>query len=195
MATLRKINGRYYAYFYDAEQQPARKSVPLRVRLKSAAERLLRRLESEYADGQFDPWADVAHDHHLSVEEARDRFIESRSDLRAKTIETYSEVLRNLIWRLSTGILISSIKASHLRPYVYDSTVAVATRRKRYRHLVAFFRWSVQNGLTPKNPLEEFRPPRAEERVPEYLTPGQLERRQVNIGQQQVNRVEATESS
>ena len=40
MAALRKINGNYYAYFYDSSRDPKRKSYPLRVSLKSAAEKL-----------------------------------------------------------------------------------------------------------------------------------------------------------
>ena len=40
MVALRKINGNYYAYFYDSSRGPKRKSYPLRVSLKSAAEKL-----------------------------------------------------------------------------------------------------------------------------------------------------------
>jgi len=38
------------------------------------------------------------------------------------------------------------------------------------------FRWSAENGLISRNPLADFRPPREEERVPEYISPKQLER-------------------
>ena len=40
MASLQKINGNYYAYFYDKHREPKRKSYPLRVSLKSAAKKL-----------------------------------------------------------------------------------------------------------------------------------------------------------
>jgi hypothetical protein len=40
MVSLRKINGNYYTYFYDSSRDPKRKSYPLRVSLKSAAEKL-----------------------------------------------------------------------------------------------------------------------------------------------------------
>ena len=40
MASIRKINGNYYAYFYDSSRDPKRKFYPLRVSLKSAAEKL-----------------------------------------------------------------------------------------------------------------------------------------------------------
>lgn len=65
--------------------------------------------------------------------------------------------------------------------FVNDPSVLVATRRKRYAHVRTFLKWSVREGLIDHNPLDGVRQPKEGERVPEFLTPTQLERLLVAI--------------
>ena len=84
MAFLRKINGRYYAYFTDNTRQPKQKSVALDTSLKSAAVLKKNDLERRFADPDdpYDPWIGDIAPRHLSFKEAEDLFLESRRHLR-----------------------------------------------------------------------------------------------------------------
>ena len=166
MASLQKrSNGRYYIYFYDKNRDPKRKSVPTGTSRKRAARRIFRRLEDEYATGDFDPWMDDAKP--LPISDAIQRFLKSKSNLQPKSQEAYREILEN--WPLPPTLMIQDVQPKHIRPYVCDQDnvvrrdertlkgrrkerVSIATLRKRYRHLRTFFNWSVKQGLIDSNP-------------------------------------------
>ena len=161
MASLRKINGNYYAYFYDSsrdpKRDPKRKSYPLRVSLKSAAEKLKHRLESEYAEGKFDPWNPSRDDRErLSLEEAVSRFIKTKAHLRERTVQAYRNLLGH--WKrdhVPAGLLLSDLRAEHLHSFVWGQDgLARATRRKRYRYLRTFCGWATDEGHVEDSPLE-----------------------------------------
>lgn len=82
MASIRKVSGNYYARFYDRNQQPKRKTVPLRTSRKDVARRRLTRMERRFENGNFDPWNPDDSAERLSVVEAVERFLEARSHLR-----------------------------------------------------------------------------------------------------------------
>ena len=180
MARLRKLgkSGHYFAYFYDRNRTPKEKSYPLGTSLKSAALLRLRELERRYADpvDAFDPWVPEVETQSLTVREAETEFLASRSHLRPRTQETYAEILRRLRERLPANLMLRDLSADHLTGFVNDLKVAEATRRKRYTHVRAFLKWAVKSGLVDANPLEGVRQPKEGQRVPEFLTPSQLER-------------------
>lgn len=183
MARLRKINGRYYAYFYDRDRTPKEKSYPLGVSLKSAAQDLLRRKERAYARGEFDPWHPTEARAALSVKQAFDAFVESRRErCRPATVETYDTILRVLRESLSPGLPIAHVGPEHLREYLLDEkagtddAVKKSTLRMRYRHVRACFNWLEGEGYIDRNPVDEIEPPKAGEKVPKFLTPSQLDR-------------------
>lgn len=177
MARLRKIRGRYFAYFYDPTNRPTDKSFPLRTASKDIAKRMMRRLEREYADGVFDPWNPHGTKRLSPVAEGIDLFLEERSaDVRPTTIEAYREVLQNWAKLLPPGFVLNSTNESHFHNYLSDRSVKPATRRKRHRHLNVFFNWCVENGIAPNNPLKSIKAPRVGKSVPKYLTPVQLEK-------------------
>lgn len=134
-------------------------------------------MEKKYARGEFDPWAPNDGLEPLTITEAKKRFLKAKEHLRPKSQEAYAEVIRNLIRRLPPGLLLRDLAPEHLLEYVRnDSSVSVATLRKRYRHLKAFLRHALKQGYLDKNPIEDVQPPKPEKKVPAFLMPDQLER-------------------
>jgi len=176
MASIRKIKGRYYGYFYDPGRHPARKSVPLRTGLKSAAEKQLRRLEQDYAGGSYDPWVPRKYSQGQTVADAFALFLHDRSQLRPKSIEAYTSAVKGLTRRLSPGILLKHVDAGSIRPYMEDSRVAQATQRHRGLHLRVFFNWAKRKGLLDDNPFDRLELPKAQNKIAEFLTPTQLQK-------------------
>jgi len=175
MASIRKIKGRYYGYFYDPGRYPARKSVPLRTGLKSAAEKQLRRLENEYADGSYDPWVPRRYADGQTVADAFALFLHDRSQLRPKSIVAYTSAVDGLTRSLPPGILLKHLDAGSIRPYMEDSRVAQATRRHRGQHLRVFFNWAKREDLLDNNPFDRLELPKAHNKIAEFLTPNQLQ--------------------
>ena len=108
----------------------------------------------------------------------KERFIEARSHLREATVTEYRSLVEQFIRRQSPGLALRDVEGSkHLLPFVRDdSSVSVATLRKRWRHIKAFLNWNVEQGHLDESPLDGIRPPKAEKKAPEFLTPEQFER-------------------
>jgi len=179
MASLRKKSGRYYARFYDRNRSPKRKELALQTTRKDVARRRLHDMERRYEKGDFDPWDPTSGSpENLSLEEAKEQFIEARSHLREATVTEYRSLVEQFIRRQPPGLALRDVEGSkHLLPFVRDdSSVSVATLRKRWRHIKAFLNWNVEQGHLDESPLDGIRPPKAEKKTPEFLTPEQLER-------------------
>lgn len=56
MATLVKNHDWYYLQFYSKDRKPKRKRIPLKTKTKRTAEQIKRKLEDQYAKGEYDPW-------------------------------------------------------------------------------------------------------------------------------------------
>lgn len=178
MASLRKKSGRYYARFYDKRRSPKRKEIALGCTRKDVARRRLSKWERQFEKGMFDPWNPDAGPDALSLEEAQEAFMKSRSHLRPDTVKAYRSALR--CFRRSNAVppalMLKDVGEAHLRPYIYDSGVTAATRRFRFRHLRTFFNWAAKKGRLEESPLDGLDKPKQEKKLPEYLTPDQLDR-------------------
>lgn len=180
MASLRKISGNYYAYFYDKNRSPQRKSVPLQVSLKSAAQKRLKYLEEQWAKGTFDPWADDPFGHaenQMTVTNAVEQFLESKSHLRSRTLDTYRQQLE--AWtdnHTPPGLRLLDVDADHLKPYVWQSDISTASKGKRYRHLRAFLNWAAEAGYLSSRPLDDVEKPKKEKKSAAFLATDELER-------------------
>lgn len=175
MAKLRKQpNGKYYAYFYDSRKKPTRKSYPLRVGLKSAAEKMLRRLEAEYADGSFDPWAPRGVEVGLSFSAAAERFLKEKDHLRPKSRQAYLTNLSAVEDLLPESLPLSQVDPMVLREFVYSPRVSSATQEHRHRHLAVFFRWASKRGFLTHNLYEAVQKPRPSRKEAIYLKPAEL---------------------
>ncbi|WP_263809896.1 tyrosine-type recombinase/integrase [Salinibacter pepae] len=180
MANLRKINGNYYAYFYDPNRSPKRKSVPLRVRLKDTAKKKLKKLEEAQAEGQYDPWK---RDPWIGEERVEPVVIQNaiRQFLRDKektvqpsTIDTYRQQLEAWAGELPATYHVLDLRPQDVKGYIYDPEIANATQRKRYRHLSVFLGWCEDEWYLEENPIKQIQKPRKEDRETPILDPGDI---------------------
>jgi integrase len=178
---IKEINGHFYAYFRDRHRRPVEKSYPLRVKTMNAAVRKAAALDKQYEEGEFDPWNPGLMAGELSVTEASELFLQSRSHRRDKSIKAYRSALKTLTQALPAGSMLSSVDAHHLRPLFQDAIhartgepLSPATLLYRYRHLSAFFSWCTQSRHIKHNPMDSIARPKVGRRVPEYFTPEQV---------------------
>ena len=177
MASLQKRKRYYYAYFYDSERTPQRKSYPLKTRDKRVARRRLVEAERQYHDGEMDPWSSDYRPERITMAQAAEDFLQTKSNLRPATQRAYAlAVERTLLPTLPPGCLLIDVSARHLRPLIYDADVSVATQRHRYRHLRTFFNWAIKAGHLEGSPLDDVSQPKEQRKVAEFLTPAQLDR-------------------
>jgi len=181
MARLRKISGRYYAYFRSREREPTEKSWPLRVSEQRAARRKLRRLEKAHDEGDFDPWAGGWQREYVTVTTAVERFLDQKeSGVAERTYSTYQGILTRFRDMLPPRLNLRDLSPEQVRRFVYrystrTDTLSNATQRKRYRHVRAWLTWCEKQGLLDDNPLDDVSKPSTEEKEPAYLSPRDLE--------------------
>lgn len=198
MANLRKIDGSYYAYFYDPNRSPKRKSHPLRVQLKSTAEDELKRLEKAHATGRFDPWksdpwAEDDNIESVPIQDAIEQFLDhKKKTVQPTTIDTYRQQLEAWAKQMPATYHILDVQLRDVREYVYDSDIANATRRKRYRHLDVFLGWCEGEQYLDENPIDQVQKPRREERESPFLDPEDIEKLLDKIDEHRANTTDVT---
>lgn len=193
MATLRKRGRVWHARFTDSARDPRRVEVTLGTRYKDVASRRLHELERRWANPEdpFDPWVkgSEAHVGSVTVKQAISAFLDSRSNRRPATQRNYESQLNQWGSELPPNMLLKTVAAEHVRPYVWANTYTVKTaegeekrvltpnaRRARARHLLAFFNWAEKAGHVSKNPFEEVEVPKEEKKVPTYITAQDVQR-------------------
>jgi site-specific recombinase XerD len=111
-----------------------------------------------------------------------------------KTIAIYETVLKNFIWYCQQNNFpeAQQLTSVHIRHFLWylatesnrwgiinpasrkpasQSTVSVY-----YRSLKTFFHWSITKQLVPKNPMDNLKKPKPENKVIQALTPGEIDR-------------------
>ena len=178
MASIRKKGkgGNYYARFYDSTRSPSRKEIPLRTTRKTVARKRVVELEEAYERGEFDPWTDQRGPETLSLKEASDRFLDSKSGLRPNTIEAYDYALKGLREIAPPGVMLQDVSPGLIQQYVMDAEVANSTQRHRYRHLRAFFNWATDQGFIDRSPMQDVNRPKKQKKQPAFLSPEQIDR-------------------
>jgi integrase len=198
MANLRKIEGSYYLYFYNPNRSPKRKSHPLRVQLKSTAEKKQKRLEEAHAEGRFDPWKTdpwVGDDNieSVTIQEAIEQFLDhKKKTVQPSTIDTYRQQLEAWAGEMPATYHMLDARPSDVQGFIYDSDIANATRRKRYRHLSVFLGWCEDEKYLDENPLDQVQKPRKEERETPVLDPGDIEKLLDEIDNHRANTTKTT---
>lgn len=178
MATLRKKGRYYYARFYDPTQTPSRKEVALRTTYKSAAIVALREKEEAYAKGDFDPWSG-ANEYipgAISVQEAILDFLHTCRHKRPWTQKKYASYLKQWKGTLPPGLMLASVQAHHIQPYLRTPKLTANALRARARHLSAFLNWSVKTGHLQQSPMQNVETPKEERKVPTYLAHQDVQR-------------------
>lgn len=183
MAGLLERDGRYYAQFYDENRNPPRKRFSLRTKRKRSAQKLFVKFEDDYLEGDFDPWTDDPWSYDedpyetVTFEEARNRFLErKRSNGRtSNTLRTYREILDLFAGEIGERTVLEKVSEDQAREFIWDSSLADATQRKRFTHLRTFFRWSLQKDILKESPLENLKPPKVTDKLPVAVTRNELE--------------------
>jgi len=183
---LIKRSGIYYAEFYNSAKSPPAKRYSLRTRSKKSAESRFRRMQIDYEEGRWDPWqgpcikppvTTSASLKEAPFDDIAQAFLESRKRLgrSTETIRTYSEVLHGLETRLPQTILSGQSLVDPILEYVYDATVAAATRLKRYGHIRTFTKWARLKGFLDVDPIEMVEQPKQRNVFPRSISADQLD--------------------
>jgi integrase/recombinase XerD len=173
----------YYAEFYDPTRRPARKWVPLRLSDKAAAKAKLARLEYGYANGDYDPWEDEVPLDGVTVTEAVDAYIRSRSSRRKDTLATDRVVLDKFAVTLPVGVTtLDHVEPRHVQAFLdapkkNGKLRAAATRETHLARIKTFMTWCEgkgwRRGTNPANRIER---PKVGRKVPLYLTREEYEK-------------------
>jgi integrase len=179
MATFRKKDGakHYSIRFYDPDRSPKRIEFSLRLKYKSAARSKTEELQKKWEKGEYDPWKEGAPPENLNVGDAIEEFLdEKQGTVRDSTHDTYQQQLEAWGEVTPPKLMLQDVMEEHLNPYVFQAGTSQSTKLKRYRHLRLLFNWAEEQGHIDKSPLIEIEKPEKQEKKPEYLTPGQLEK-------------------
>jgi len=182
MASLLNRNDNFYAQFYDANRSPRRKRIALKTAKKPVARRLLGRLEDAYALGEFDPWTqdlDALLDRErepATLQETLDAFLSCKRQAgrSENTINSYRWIVGLFAKRVGPDVPLARVTTSHIEAFIRDESVAQSTRRARFRHVRAFFRWAVREGHIKEAPIEAVDPPEKPQKLPNRLTQDDL---------------------
>lgn len=156
MATILKQKNWYYAQFYDKNRTPKQKRVPLKTKTRDTALKLHRKLEDEYAAGEYDPWTGfrkkqqgLGLTRHSTIEEALDIYIEikSREDWRASTKQTTSYVLYDFARNAGLEKSVQTITPELINDYLNQDRFAYETKKTHKTKIKPFASWLVQKGI------------------------------------------------
>ena len=173
MASLFKHRGSYYLSFYDKNQRPKRKQVPLKTKSKRVAEQLQRRYEDAYALGEYSPWENKEIEETLdlsSLGDAITAFMESRANLQPASIKKYNEVLSLFASFLNSDIPLTAIRTSHIEKFLNATNRKAITKRTYSTTVSPLFNWLLSKGVINKNPVSDIRLERVPSKFPRFLT-------------------------
>jgi integrase len=178
MASLFKDvrTGVFVVEFSDRTRSPRSKRASTSVREIRSAERLRRYWEAEYAEGRYDPWTDAppvpgtrgrgeAQRATVTLADARERFLESRSHKAANTVANHERVSRWFAVNAGSHRPVAEITARDIEAWLATLTIKPVTRANYVRHLRTLFRYCVAEAIIATDPTEAVRL----ERVPRHF--------------------------
>lgn len=160
MASLVKQKSYYYLQFYSASRKPTKKRIPLGTRTKLTALKLQRKLEDEFALGEYDPWINKWEKEENStisqespIGEALEFFIslKTEKDWRKGTARNTSYVLRSFIRNLDQNISVSQLTINHFNDYLNQDGIKYETKISYKKTLKTFLIWLEENKLAKLN--------------------------------------------
>ena len=182
MASLVCQSGLYSLEFYSADRSPARKRVPLRVRVKRDAEQIRRKLERDASLGMFDAWTDDPRTYDAPAKpkperlsDARTAFLATKTHMTPRTLGEYEQVSARFTAHAGPGTLVRDLTAGHVERWLDSTTAGDVTRRTYTRTLKVFFRWAVKEGLAETVATEAVKLRRVPSKFPRYLTEAEVE--------------------
>ena len=190
MASFRTVGRKYVIRFYDRSRNPKEVTFSLSASLftEQQARKKMRRWEVLCELGEWDPWtrrlpAEGPARRELTLLEAVERYCTHKAALgsrgqkggwNATTHRDYRYVLLDFAGRIDRARLVNRLSAKDFEAYLFDKTVAEATRAKRRRMLTTFLRWLAGEGLV-ETAIPMPRPFLERRRLPEYFTEAEME--------------------
>lgn len=156
MATLIKQKNWYYTQFFDGNRTPIRKRIPLKTKSKNTAKKLHRKLEDDYASGDYDPWTgyrkqqhDLGVFKHSTVAQALEVYItvKGREDWRATTKQTTSYVLHAFARKIGPDNSVQIITPQLISDYLNQDRFAYETKKTHKTKIKPFATWLVRKGI------------------------------------------------
>ena len=176
MASLINQKGSFYGQFYDANRKPQRKQVPLKTKRKRVAERLLRRLEDEFALGEFDPWGSSKSLPYQKLQEAVTGYLESREHLSPHTVEKYRTVLSLLVRHLGGDYPLAQINSGDVQSCLEAKERKAVTKKVYATTMGPFFNWLIAGGVIKLNPTAGVKLARVPSKFPRFMSPEEVAR-------------------
>lgn len=174
MASLIQQKGYWYAQFYNARRKPQRKQVALKTTRKRVAERAFRRLEDDYALGEFDPWGAQRDTGPERLGDAMDAFLLARRHLRPETLNKYRSVIGQLRAQMGEDYPVVQIGTPDIQAFLDAKERRAVTRKTYSTTLSPFFNWLVELGVADRNPVSGVRLERVPSGFARYLTRSDL---------------------
>ena len=184
MASLIKVNAKFYLDFSDVARTPKRKRVALRVSTRREADRLKAKLEYEHSVGDFDPWRVAAPIQDpeppapvvpaLTARAAAEAFYESRSHRTASTRRTYRDIVGRFVASLPDGRPVASVTAADVERWLDSTPAGDVTRRTYTKHISTYFRFCVGVGAATDDVTAAVKLRRVPRTFPKALTAGEV---------------------
>ncbi len=149
MASLIKSGNKFYIQFYNKTKQPKQKQIPTGCTSKTAARKVLHRVEAEYVTGEFDPWKKVVQSEPLYnlLSEIIELYIEEKSytSWSKTTIHSNGKLFKK-ISRIIGHYQLSELTIEPFNEFINADKKAHATRVGYKAKLSGFLNWAISNG-------------------------------------------------
>ena len=146
--------------------------------MKRNAAQKMADLDRRYFLGEFDPWTDNSPEEGLTLDEAIDRYIDSRrNSKRPATIRSDFSMLRTFCTTLSPGIVLNHIHNEHISSFMAElrnKGKSSATQTSYYTRLSHFFNWCVISSFIKSDPTTRIERPKLTKKEKRILTKEQF---------------------
>lgn len=172
--------------YSNEERTPTKKQFSLGTTDKRVAERLQAELDDLYLRGLFDPWTDDFREileqrkrpgkpqELISVEEAKEKFVESRQALAEATIKKYELVTR--LFSEFVGGQLHSVEPADVSSFLESRDLSLTSKHVYRRHLSVFFNWCSGQDWIKENPANAVRLQRKPDKKPKAFTQDEVEK-------------------
>lgn len=180
MASLLCRAGNYYATFHDSARTPAQRRLSLKTTNKRTAERMLRRLDDGYAEGEFDPWLHVPADFLAPEREAAPQklgvavagYFEGKQ-LAASTRRSYRSRLGRFAASVGEETPLGAVTRAHVQAWI-DAQPDPLTAESELTAIKSFFRFCRDAEWTKADPAGRVKKPKAPPRLPRAVLDDEL---------------------
>jgi integrase/recombinase XerD len=176
MASLKQRNGVYLIQFSRRiGDKINQRSFSLGTSDPKKAERIRTELEIKYQDGRIDPFngwtyqtaqiSSSSSSAPFTLEQACERFLNSRSQANDVTKNSYRGCFRRMMEDMGRTMPISQLTSNDLRRLSFRPHLRNATQRSYFTHYRVFFKWLHEEGHISTDLVRGVRPPKSVDRT------------------------------